>query len=214
MRRKSFNKVFIGISGIIGAGKSTLATALGEHLGLDVYYEPVQDNEYLEDFYRDIGTYSFPMQVYLLNRRFHQHQMIIWKGKGAVQDRTIYEDTVFARMLMKSGLMDPRDYQTYLNLFENMSNFMCKPNVIIYLDVKPEISIERIRQRSRSIESGIQLEYLRNLYEEYEYFIDDISRTIPVIRVNWDEFQDVEEVATAIEKEYLEASFLRQVIKW
>src|SRR5271163_4300804 len=87
-----FGNIFIGIAGMIGAGKSTLAAALGQHLGIDVYYEPVADNEYLSDFYRDTARYSFAMQVYLLNRRFQQHQEIIWRGRPAVQDRTIYED--------------------------------------------------------------------------------------------------------------------------
>lgn len=209
-----FQKIFIGISGLIGAGKTTLATVLGQHLKLDVYYEPVEDNVYLKDFYKDIKTYGFPMQIYLLNRRFHQHQRIIWAGRGGVQDRTIYEDTVFARMLMKAGLMDARDYETYVSLFENMSNFMCKPNVIIYLDVKPENSIERIKTRNRSVESGVSLEYLQRLYEEYEIFIEDISRVIPVIRVSWDEFHDVEDVVRVIEREYLTTSFLRRVLKW
>ena len=106
-------QVFIGISGLIGAGKSTLAKSLAERLDLPVHYEPVADNEYLEDFYGDIKKYSFPMQVYLLNRRFQQQQQIVWQGHGGVQDRTIYEDSVFARMLRNSGLMDERDYQTY-----------------------------------------------------------------------------------------------------
>jgi hypothetical protein len=109
-----------------------------------VYYEPVADNEYLQDFYGDIKKYSFAMQVYLLNRRFQQQQQIIWAGAGGVQvrglqtriyvavhmqvhaemtsaapwahpptlallvreqDRTIYEDSVFARMLRNAGLM-------------------------------------------------------------------------------------------------------------
>src|SRR2546421_12900327 len=69
-----FGNIFIGIAGMIGAGKSTLAAALGQHLAIDCYYEPVADNEYLEDFYRDTARYSFAMQVYLLNRRFQQHQ--------------------------------------------------------------------------------------------------------------------------------------------
>ena len=205
-------KIFIGISGLIGAGKSTLATTLANHLGLEAYYEPVEDNEYLADFYRDIERYSFAMQIYLLNKRFLQHQQIIWQGKGGVQDRTIYEDTVFARMLMKAGLMDQRDYATYVSLFENMSNFMCKPNVIIYLDVQPEISLNRINTRGRNIENNISVEYLKGLYEEYEIFIADISKVIPVIRVNWDQFRDVEEVAAAIEQEYLNSSFLRTVL--
>lgn len=207
-------RIFIGISGLIGAGKSTLATTLAEHLGLEAYYEPVNDNEYLADFYNDIEKYSFAMQIYLLNKRFHQHQQIIWKGRGGVQDRTIYEDTVFARMLMKSGLMEQRDYETYCALFENMSNFMCKPNVIIYLDVSPEVSLERIGMRGRDIETNISMEYLSRLYQEYEVFIEEISKVIPVIRVPWDQFRNVEEIAAAIEKEYRETSFLRKVVKW
>ena len=78
-----FENLFIGIAGMIGAGKSTLATALGSHLDIDVFYEPVEDNTYLEDFYRDTAKYSFAMQVYLLNRRFQQHQEIIWRSHSA-----------------------------------------------------------------------------------------------------------------------------------
>jgi deoxyadenosine kinase len=213
-QKSAMEKIFIGISGLIGAGKTTLATTLAKHLGLDAYYEPVEDNEYLADFYQDIAKHCFAMQIYLLNKRFHQHQQIIWRGRGGVQDRTIYEDTVFARMLMKSGFMDQRDYETYCALFENMSNFMCKPNVIIYLDVKPETSYERICQRGRNIERGIPLEYLQKLYEEYQIFIEDISRAIPVIHVPWNQFHSVNDVAKAIEKEYLKSSFLSRAIKW
>jgi len=206
----SLQDLFIGIAGIIGAGKSTLATALGEHLGLPVYYEPVGDNEYLADFYRDTARYSFATQIYLLNRRFQQHQEIIWHGGGGVQDRTIYEDAVFAKMLSDIGLMEERDYRTYLQLFRHMSNFMCRPSVIVYLDVKPERSLERVRLRSRDVETGLTLEYLTSLYNEYENFIRDISRTVPVISVDWDRFRDVEEMAEVIEREYLHGNFLRE----
>lgn len=205
--------LFIGIAGMIGAGKSTLAAALGKHLGLPVYFEPVTDNEYLADFYRDTARYSFATQIYLLNRRFQQHQEIIWRGGGGVQDRTIYEDAVFAKMLVDLGLMEERDYQTYLSLFRHMSNFMCRPGVIVYLDVKPERSMERIRLRRREVENGITLEYLSALYREYEGFIADISRTVPVIRVDYDRFRDAEEMASVIEREYLDASFLREA-RW
>lgn len=203
--------LFIGIAGMIGAGKSTLASALGTHLGLPVYYEPVKDNEYLADFYRDTARYAFATQIYLLNRRFQQHQEIIWRGGGGVQDRTIYEDAVFAKTLVSIGLMDERDYRTYLSLFKHMSSFMCRPNVIVYLDVTPERSLERIRSRERDVESGITLEYLTALYEEYETFVKDISRSVPVIRIDWDQFRDVEEMAVVIEQEYLRGSFLRRV---
>jgi len=209
-----FGNIFIGIAGMIGAGKSTLAEALGKHLGIDCYYEPVADNEYLADFYRDTARYSFAMQVYLLNRRFQQHQEIIWRGRSAVQDRTIYEDSIFAKMLAKTGLMDERDYRTYVDLFRNMSNFMCKPSVIIYLDVSPADSAERIRMRSRDVESQIPLAYLEALHEGYEEFIASISKVIPVIRVDYARFATAEEMAEVIRREYMDVSFLRQVTRF
>lgn len=209
-----FENLFIGIAGMIGAGKSTLATALAEHLEIDVYYEPVEDNEYLADFYRDTPRYSFAMQIYLLNRRFQQHQQIIWRGRSAVQDRTIYEDSIFARMLAESGLMDERDYRTYSELFRHMSNFMCKPNVIVYLDVDPQRSLERIRSRGRDVEGSVSLEYLQALYDGYEAFVKDISRLIPVIRVDYDRFATAEEMAQVIRREYLDHSFLREVTRF
>jgi deoxyadenosine kinase len=203
------NDLFIGIAGLIGAGKTTLATALGEHLGLPVYYEPVQDNEYLSDFYADTARYSFATQIYLLNRRFQQHQEIIWRGGGGVQDRTIYEDAVFAKTLVDQKLMEERDYRTYLDLFRHMSNFMCRPNVIVYLDLSPESSMERIRMRSRDVESSIPMDYLVALHREYTAFIEDISRSVPVIRVDWERFRNAEEMAEVIEREYLDGRFLR-----
>jgi deoxyadenosine kinase len=218
-----FGNIFIGIAGMIGAGKSTLAAALGQHLGIDTYYEPVADNEYLADFYRDTarsierGTsapVAFAMQVYLLNRRFQQHQEIIWRGRSAVQDRTIYEDSIFAKMLMRAGLMDERDYRTYVALFRNMSNFMCKPSVIVFLDVSPAASAERIRMRSRDVEAKIELGYLEALHEGYRDFIDSISKVIPVIRVDYERFATAEEMAEVIKREYLDASFLRTVTRF
>ncbi len=206
-----FGNIFIGIAGMIGAGKSTLAKELGDHLGIDTYYEPVADNEYLADFYRDTARYSFAMQVYLLNRRFQQHQEIIWRGRSAVQDRTIYEDSIFAKMLAKTGLMDDRDYKTYVQLFRNMSNFMCKPSVIVFLDVSPESSADRIRARSRDVESKIELGYLSALYDGYQEFIESISKVIPVIRIDYERFATAGEMAEVIKREYLDASFLRRV---
>lgn len=194
--------LYISISGLIGAGKSTLATALGEELGLPVYYEPVKDNVYLEDFYKAPERHSFALQVYLLNKRFKQQQQIVWQGKGAVQDRTIYEDRVFATMLVRSGLMEQRDFETYLELFSNMSNFMKRPNVIVHLEVSPKESMRRIQLRSRDCETTISMEYLEALHAAYEDFLQHISKVIPVIRVDYSQFRSTEDMAAMVRREY------------
>ena len=91
---------------------------------------------------------------------------------------------------------------------------MCKPNVIVYLDVSPERSMERIRERNRDVESGITIEYLSALYQGYEEFIADISRIIPVIRVDYDRFATAEEMTRVILDQYLNQSFLREATRF
>eukprot|EP00762_Andalucia_godoyi_P005469 ANDGO_08395.mRNA.1 Deoxyadenosine kinase len=203
--------MFISISGLIGAGKSTLATELGKELNLPVHYEEVIDNIYLADFYQNPAKYAFPLQVYLLNKRFAQQQQIIWSGKGAVQDRSIYEDSVFARMLYRAGLMEERDYQTYVSLFQNMSNFMRRPNLIVHLEVSPEESLERIKSRSRDCETTISIEYLRNLHAAYEEFLEDIAHVIPVLKVDYSRFRTASEMARVIRKEFTSMLNIRDV---
>jgi len=193
---------FIGISGLIGAGKTTLARELGKLMNLPVYYEPVIENEYLADFYKDPKRYSFSLQIYLLNNRFRVHQQILWNGQGGIQDRTLYEDCIFAKVLYEDGLMERREYNTYLTLFRNMSNFMKKNTLIVHLDVKPEESLERIKKRARECEAGISLEYLTKLYNSYEEFLQEICKVIPVIRVNWSQYKTPEEMAKIIKNTY------------
>lgn len=202
---------FIGISGLIGAGKTTLARELGKVMNLPVYYEPIVENEYLEDFYRDMKRYSFSFQIYLLNIRFRQHQQILWNGTGGIQDRTLYEDSIFAKVLYEQGNMEEREYKTYLNLFRNMSNFMKSNTLIVHLDVKPEEALERIKMRARGCEVGITVEYLTKLYQGYEEFLQEISKVIPVIRVNYSKFKTAKEMAAVIKNEYDQMHVIRDV---
>ena len=189
----------IGISGIIGVGKSTLTKNLGEAMGYDVLYEPVETNEYLTKFYTDMKKYSFPMQIYLLNHRFRQHQQMVWSGKNTIQDRTIYEDVIFAKMLRESGMMENLDFETYTSLFQNMTNFLHRPDLIVYLEVTPEVALQRINQRSRGCETGITLEYLQDLKKGYEDWLDDVKERIPVLKLDWNTFKDTDSVVSKIQ---------------
>lgn len=194
--------LYIAISGLIGAGKTTLATSLARELNVPVFFEPVESNAYLADFYQDTAKYAFSMQIYLLNCRYHQQQKLVWGGKGGIQDRSIYEDSIFAEMLWHGGQMEERDFHTYKQLLANMLNMMKRPNFIIHLDVTPEESFERIQRRGRECEKTITLEYLNALHAAYERHLSEISRTIPVFRVPWHTFGDPEEVAKLVVAEY------------
>ena len=201
---KSYSATFgsestiIAVSGIIGVGKSTLSRELGILMNATVYYEPVETNEYLDSFYKDMKKYSFPMQIYLLNNRFKQHQQMIWSGKNVIQDRSIYEDVIFAKMLREDGLMEELDFQTYRLLFQNMCNFLHRPDIIVYLDVEPEIALQRIKHLSRDCETGITIEYLISLKKGYEDWLNDISDRIQVIKIDWNQFGSTKDIINKI----------------
>ena len=191
--------MFIGIAGIIGAGKSTLAQSLADHLGYATYNAPVDDTPYLDAFYADMNRWGAMMQIHLLFRRFEQHQQIVWKKeKGAVQDRTIYEDTIFARMLHEAGFIDKRDYETYLGHFNIMKRFLVYPDILIYLRVSPETSMQRIQERGRNAEEGISFEYMEKLYHGYENFIEEMNHYTRVLILDWNQYKEPEEVARLI----------------
>ncbi len=207
--------MFIGISGIIGAGKSTLTQKLAESLGYLAFNEPVKDNPYLEDFYSDMNRWGAMMQIHLLFRRFEQHQQIVWNSeKGAVQDRTIYEDTIFARMLNEAGFIDQRDYDTYLGHFNLMKRYLVYPDLLLYLRVDPQTSLQRIAERGRKAETGITLDYMQKLHDGYENFIEEMSRYTRVLTLDWNQILGIEEVVERIlEKAGEKRAFLRDLTK-
>jgi len=190
--------MFIGIAGLIGVGKTTLTKQLADHLHYQVAYEPVETNPYLNDFYRDKERHGAMMQLHLLAERFKQHQSIIWSQIPTVQDRTIYEDTIFAKMGHEDGWIGDREYRTYKQMFHMMTRFLAYPDLLIYLRVRPEISLKRIQERGRGAEDGLPIEYLHSLHNGYEAFIYDISRFVNVLILDWEEFKTVEEVASKV----------------
>jgi len=98
-----------------------------------------------------------------------------------------------------------------MELFQNMANFMKKPNIIVHLDLSPEESYRRIQLRKRECESGIPVEYLKALHAAYEVFIADIARVIPVIKVDYSRFRTAEEMAQVIKTEYAKIANIRCV---
>jgi len=166
-------KLYVAIAGNIGAGKTTLTRMLSQKLGWKAYYEKVIDNPYLEDFYKDMSRWSFHLQIYFLSHRFKSQQEITeWPG-SCIQDRSIYEDVeIFATTLHKQGFMSDRDFENYKTLFEIMTSYLRKPDLIIYLQASTDRLFQHIKKRGRTYEQKIDREYLEQLNQAYEDWID------------------------------------------
>ena len=162
----------VAVAGNIGSGKTTLTSLLSKHFKWEPHYESVDENPYLNDFYEDMQRWSFNVQIFFLNTRFNQIVKIINSGKKVIQDRTIYEDAyIFAPNLHAMGLMTTRDYNTYLNLFNLMSQFITPPDLLIYLRGTVPALVNQIEKRGRPYENSIRIDYLKRLNERYEAWI-------------------------------------------
>ncbi|MEA2021539.1 MAG: deoxynucleoside kinase [Candidatus Caldatribacteriota bacterium] len=184
-------KKFVIVSGNIGCGKSSLTDLLSKRLGWKAYYEVVENNPYLEDFYADMNKWSFHLQVFFLSKRFRHHQDILKNPASVVQDRSIYEDsTIFAKNLYQQGYMNKRDYENYQELFKVMTQFLSPPDLVVYLQATVPTLLERISLRGRDYEKSISGEYLTQLNNLYEEWIENLN-ICPILTVPADDLDFV-----------------------
>ncbi len=183
-------KKFIGVAGNVGVGKSTLTHLLSEYLYWEPFYEAVDDNPYLADFYKDMRAWSFHSQVYFLSRRLGHHRQIIERPGTVIQDRTVYEDAeIFARNLCLQGHMTQRDWKSYWSLYQTVITILPPPDLVIYLQASVPQLQERIRQRGRDYEQEISVEYLTQLNNLYDEWVEGFTLcpvlTIPTDNLNF-----------------------------
>lgn len=171
------SQFFLGIAGNIGSGKSSLTTKLAKQYNFMPFFESVEDNPYLSDFYKDMNRWSFHLQVYFLSSRFHQQNKLDKMNKSIIMDRTIYEDAeIFAKNLNVINMLDDRDYKNYLALYEEMTSFLKVPDLLIYLRASVPTLVRQIQLRGREYESSISIEYLNRLNELYESWITNYDK--------------------------------------
>lgn len=184
-------KHFVAIAGNIGVGKSTLTKLLSERLGWEPFYEAVNDNPYLADFYRDMARYAFHSQVFFLSRRLRHHRRLLDFPGSVVQDRSVYEDAeIFARNLYEQGHIEPRDYRTYRELYEVLIQFLPPPDLVVYLRASVPTLVHRIETRGRLYERSISPGYLERLNRLYEAWMHDFAQC-PVLTVPTDDLDFV-----------------------
>jgi len=170
------------IDGVVGVGKSTLMKILSEKYSLIPFREPVVNNPILEKFYHDRSRYSFPLQIFFLNKRLDQLNEAA-QSTGAVLDRSIYGDLIFAKMLCDNDELSKEEYSIYHELFDNMSEHMPKPKLLIYLDISVDNAIKRIEKRGRDYELITEKDYWKELNKNYTEFFRSYNYS-PILKIN------------------------------
>ncbi len=174
----------LSIAGNIGIGKSTLTTLLSEKFGWKPYYEVVETNPYLSNFYTDMKRWAFHLQVFFLSKRFKHHQEMLKEEGTVIQDRSIYEDVeIFAKNLYIQGKFEERDYQNYRELFSTMTDFLKPPDLMVFLRAPIPVIQKRIETRGRSFELSIPGAYLEQLNTHYDNWAEHYNKG-PLLVIN------------------------------
>jgi deoxyadenosine/deoxycytidine kinase len=150
------------------------------------FYEPVTENPYLADFYEDMQAWGFHSQVYFLMRRLRIHRQLMKMNGSVIQDRSVYEDAeIFAHNLYLQDAISKRDYSTYRELYQVLVEFLPPPDLVIYLRASVPTLLNRISRRGRDYEQTISADYLADLNELYENWVNDFD-LCPILTIPCD----------------------------
>lgn len=195
--------MMIVLSGMIGAGKSSLTTILAEHLGTQAFYEQVDDNPVLPLFYADPKKYAFLLQIYFLNKRFASIKRALADDNN-VLDRSIYEDSLFFHINADMGRATEQEVQVYDELLDNMMEELPyaahkkAPDLLVHLEISYDKMLEHIKKRGRSYEQpendSSLVSYYHNLLDRYDAWYQNYNYS-PKMQINCDQLDFVDNPA-------------------
>ena len=184
----ALEKNYIAIEGVIGVGKTSLATVLAERLAARLVLEEAETNPFLEDFYKDRKRLAFQVQVYFLLSRYQQQRELLQRDmffRKTVSDYIFQKDRIFANINL-----DEREFRLYDRIASILEQDIAKPDIVIYLQASTEVLMKRIQKRARACEKEMELDYIRTLNEAYNYFFFHYTDA-PVLIVNTSEIDFV-----------------------
>ncbi|MEI7706270.1 MAG: deoxynucleoside kinase [Deltaproteobacteria bacterium] len=172
---------YIAIEGPIGVGKTTLAAALADRLGGRVILEAVEENPFLPAFYQDQKKHAFQAQIFFLLSRFQQQQELFQQelfSQVTVADYLFAKDRIFASLTLQ-----PNELALYERIWQVLGARVVKPDLVVYLQARPEVLQARIRKRGRDFERGVAADYLDTVSRAYGDFFFHYEET-PLLVVN------------------------------
>lgn len=198
---------FIAIEGVIGAGKTSLASMLAERHNARLVLEQFEENPFLPKFYEDRERYAFQTQLAFLASRFKQQQNMLSQDlfhEFTISDYIFDKDRIFARLNL-----DEDELSLYDNIFNIMAGISAQPDLVIFLQSSVERLMENIRQRGRDYEKNITEEYLSELNNAYNNFFYHYTKA-PLMIINATEIDFVDNEQHL---EYIEEQIFNQPIR-
>jgi len=180
---------YIAVEGPIGVGKTALARRLAAEFGSLLLLEQVEENPFLRRFYEEPQRYAFQTQLFFLLERYRQQCELGQRelfGGGMVADYLFAKDSIFAALTLNAD-----EFQLYQRIFQLLDQRLPRPDLVVYLEARPEVLLRRLRKRAREFERGMRPEYLERLTEAFrEYFYHYTEA--PLLVVNCSDIDFVE----------------------
>jgi deoxyguanosine kinase len=176
--------MYIAIEGVIGVGKTTLASLLQPAFNAGLLLEVFEENPFLSNFYADRERYAFQTQIFFLLSRYHQQRhnvpQLMEQHGHLLADYTFEKDALFATINLHGD-----ELQTYYQLHEALAEKIVPPDLIVYLKADTDILMQRIRMRDRSYERDMDRSYIDELNRAYEkFYAETDKRRSPVLAID------------------------------
>lgn len=181
-------KKYIVVEGPIGVGKTSLAKILAAEFQARSLFEKVEDNPFLPKFYEDRETYAFQNQLFFLLNRYHQQRELSQQelfNQNTVADYLFAKDKIFASLTLSS-----EELNLYQQIYLLLDTRVPKPDLVVYLQARPEVLYKRIKKRDKSYEKNITPEYLEEVAQAYNQFFFHYDEG-PLLVVNTSEIDFV-----------------------
>jgi len=172
---------YIVVEGPIGVGKTSLARILAAELQARTVFERVEDNPFLPKFYKARETYAFQNQTFFLLNRYHQQLELCQQdlfNHNTVADYLFAKDNIFAALTLSN-----EELKLYQQIYALLTTRVPKPDLVVYLQARPEVLYKRVKKRDKSFERGVTFEYLAEVAQAYNRFFFNYDET-PLLVVN------------------------------